>query len=138
MGFLNKEKRIKYLGFNDIWFVITGILLLSFITDFMFSRGSFTRLPFIEATINWSVSLMFSVLDWLIIRAILIELRKRYPTLQDNRKRIPLFFLSIVMVVFAVDYLGNAFLGYVFNETYNHPARFRICLLYTSPSPRDA
>ncbi|RNC86254.1 MAG: histidine kinase [Winogradskyella sp.] len=126
MGFLNKEKRIKYLGFNDIWFTIAGIILLSFVTDFLFSRGSFTRLPFIEATINWSVSLMFSTLNWLIIRIILIALRKRYPTLRDNRRRIPLFFLSIVIVVFAVDYIGNAFLGFIFNESYNHPARFQI------------
>ena len=71
---------------------------------------------------------MFSILDWVIIRAILIELRKRYPTLQDTKKRVLLFFASIVIVVFAVDYLGNAFLGYIFNNSYNHPARFRIII----------
>jgi len=128
VGLFNKEKRIKYLGFNDIWFVLTGILLLSFVTDFMFSRNSFARLPFIEATINWSVSLIFATANWLVMRTILIALRKRYPGLKDNKKRIPLFFLSIVLTVGTVDFLGNMTLGFIFGTTYNHPLRSRIIL----------
>ncbi len=126
MGLFNKEKRIKYLAFNDIWFMIAGIVLLSFVTDFLFSSGSFTRLPFIEATINWSVSLMFATVNWLIMRTILIALRKRYPGLKDNKKRIPLFFLSIVVTVMTVDYMGNMTLGYIFGSSYNHPLRSKL------------
>lgn len=128
MKLFNKARRIKYLGFNDVWFVFTGIFLLSFITDFMFSRNSFARLPFAEATINWSVSLMFATVNWLVMRTFLIALRKRYPGLKDNKKRIPLFFLSIVFTVATVDYLGNATLGYIFNQSYNHPLRSKIIL----------
>ncbi|SHG30275.1 sensor histidine kinase [Flagellimonas flava] len=128
MGFLNRERRLKYLAFNDIWFMILGIVLLSFVTDYLFSGGSFSRLPFIEAVINWSVSLMFSTVNWLIMRTILIGLRKRYPSLKDNSKRIPLFFLSIVITVLAVDYSGNAVLSYIFTGNYNHPLRSRIVL----------
>ncbi|WP_422859949.1 sensor histidine kinase [Flagellimonas sp. S174] len=128
MGFFNKAKRIKHLGFDDGWFVVVGIILLSFLTDIMFSRNSFARLPFIEATINWSVSLMFSTINWLIMRTILIFLRKKYPSLKDNKIRIPLFFLSIVFTVIAVDYMGNTILGLIFNESYNNPLRSRILL----------
>ncbi|WP_435625726.1 sensor histidine kinase [Flagellimonas sp.] len=128
MKVFNKARRIKYLGFNDAWFVAVGIILLSFVTDFMFSRNSFARLPFIEATINWSVSLMFATFNWLIIRSILIVLRKKYPSLKDNKIRIPLFFLTIVVTVMAVDFTGNMILGFIFNESYNHPLRSRIIL----------
>lgn len=128
MGFFNKAKRIKYLGFNDVWFMLVGIVLLSFVADFIISRGSFSRLPFLEATINWSVSLLFSTVNWLVMRTILIALRKKYPSLRNNKKRIPLFFLSIVITVLCVDYMGNITLGYIFDQSYNHPLRSRIVL----------
>lgn len=128
MDLFNKEERIKYLGFNDVWFVLTGIPLLGFVTDFMFSGNSFSRLPFVEAVINWSVSLVFSMVNWLVMRTILIALRKRYPGLRDNKKRIPLFFLSIVFTVLMVDYIGNLTLGYIIDDSYNHPLRPKILL----------
>ncbi|MEL6975019.1 MAG: histidine kinase [Bacteroidota bacterium] len=128
MKLFNKAKRIRYLGFDDAWFVVFGIILLSFVTDFMFSRNSFARLPFFEAVINWSVSLMFATSNWLIIRSILIALRKRYPSLKDNKIRIPLFFASIVLTIMLVDFMGNLILGTLFGNQYNHPLRSKIIL----------
>ena len=128
MKLFNKEKRIRHLGFDDFWFVVIGIVLLSFVTDFLFSRNSFGRLPFFEALINWSISLMFSTVNWLIMRAILIALRKRYPDLQDNIKRIPLFFLAIVGTVLIVDHIGGIVLNLVFGANYNYTTRTRIVI----------
>ena len=71
---------------------------------------------------------MFATSNWLIIRSILIVLRKKYPSLKDNKIRIPLFFLTIVVTVMAVDFTGNMILGFIFNESYNHPLRSRIIL----------
>jgi len=124
---LNKERRIRYLGFNDFWFVVIGILVLSFITDYLFNN-SFGRFPLPEAIINWSVSLMFSICDWLIIRAILIFLRKKFPAFKDDVKRITFFFLAIVTTVILVDTLGGALLQYVFQGNYNHPFRSNILI----------
>ncbi|WP_276391882.1 sensor histidine kinase [Eudoraea chungangensis] len=128
MQLSNKEKRIKYLGFNDVWFVTGGILVLSFITDFLFSNNSFARYPFWEATINWSVSLMFSTVNWLVMRKVIIALRKKYPRLKDNRIRIPLIFLALVSSILIIDFIGNNLLGYIFDESYNHPLRSKIVL----------
>ena len=128
MKLFNREKRIEYLGFNDRWFMIIGIIVLSFVTDFLFSNNSFGRLPFLEALINWSVSLLFSTTNWFIMRSILIGLRKRYPSFSDDFKRIPLFFLGIVGTVLFVDRIGDLFLGWVFGGTYNHPPRLKIIL----------
>lgn len=124
----NKDRRIKYLGFNDFWFVVVGILLLSFITDYLFAGGSFTKLPFGEAVINWSVSLIFSTSNWFIMRALLIELRKKYPDFSDDWKRIPLFFITIVGTVIIIDRIGAFFLAIAFGGNYNHPDRARIIL----------
>ena len=128
MKLFNKEKRLEYLGFNDFWFVFIGIFLLSFVTDFLFSGGSFSRLPFLEALINWSVSLLFSIANWFIMRAILIALRRKYPGFDDDTKRIPLFFLGIIGTVFFVDRVGDLFLGWIFGETYTHPPRAKIII----------
>ena len=128
MKLFNKDKRIKYLAFDDGWFVCIGIIVLSFVTDYLFSGGSFSRLPFFEATINWSVSLLFATANWLVIRYILIVLRKKYPGLKENKKRIPLVFLSIVLTVMAVDFIGNLSLGYIFDSRYNNPLRPKLIL----------
>ncbi|MEN1785353.1 MAG: histidine kinase [Bacteroidota bacterium] len=126
MRLFNKKRRVQYLAFDDVWFVVFGIILLSFVTDFLFSGSSFSRLPFLEATINWSVSLTFATLNWLVMRTILIAIRKRYPRLNDAAKRIALFFFFIVVTVCGVDYLGNFSLGLIFGQGYNHPLRSKL------------
>ncbi len=125
---VNKKKRIQYIGFNDSWFIVLGVLILSFVTDYLFSNSSFTRLPFWEAVINWSVSLFFSTCDWFIMRSIMILLRKKYPNFEDDAKRIVLFFVAIVSTVILVDFVGGKFLAYIFGEHFNHSTRFKILL----------
>ncbi len=120
---INKERRIKYLGFDDFWFTIIGIFFLSFVTDFLFSNSSFTRLPFLKALLNWSVSLFFSTCNWFIIRAIMIFLRKKFPALKDSIKRILIFFLTIVATVISIDIIGGLFLSQIFGGSYNPPTR---------------
>ncbi|MDT0605903.1 sensor histidine kinase [Croceitalea rosinachiae] len=113
--FFNREKRIKYLGFNDFWFAAVGILFLSFVTDFLFNN-SFFRFPFSEAVIIWSVSLFFTICDWLIIRTVIILLRKKYPNISDIGKRLVLLFLTIVGTVLIVDFIGNRILSIIFED----------------------
>ncbi len=110
---LNKKKRIHYLGFDDFWFVIAGIIILSFVTDYIFTN-SFFKHSFGEAIINWSVSLFFSTCYWLIVRPTIILLRKKYPALQDVMKRVVIMIGALLITVFLVDYLGNILLNYVF------------------------
>lgn len=124
----NKEKRIKYLGFNDIWFMVAGIILLSFVTDYLFASNSFGRLPFLQAVINWSISVIFSTSNWIVMRLILIALRKRYPNLKDDAKRIAFFFLTILSTVVIIDYSGSKILKFLIGESYNHPSRARLVL----------
>ncbi|WP_235010881.1 MULTISPECIES: sensor histidine kinase [Aquimarina] len=124
---INREKRIKYLGFNDFWFVVIGILVLSFITDFLFNN-SFVHFPFAEAVMNWSTSLFMTICDWFIIRAIIILLRKKYPDLKDDLKRLILLFIAIVSTVILVDVLGNRLLSFIFDKNYNPISASKVLL----------
>ncbi|NAS13291.1 sensor histidine kinase [Poritiphilus flavus] len=124
----NKEKRIKYLGFNDLWFIVIGIILLSFVTDYLFASNSFARLPFLQAVINWGISVIFSTSNWIVMRLILIGLRKRYPNLKDDAKRIAFLFLAIVSTVLIIDFAGSKILQFLIGESYNHPSRSKLVL----------
>ncbi|PQB05717.1 sensor histidine kinase [Aureitalea marina] len=122
-----KEARIRYLGFDDLWFSVIGILILSFITDLIFNN-SFGRYPFSDAIRYWSMSLFFATVDWLTIRKILIYLRKRYPSLKDNLKRNLYVFLCIVLTVNLVDLLGGLFIEDVFGINYGWGNRYKVVI----------
>lgn len=124
---VKNKKRIKYLGFNDFWFMVTGIIILSFVTDYLFSK-SFFRLPLGEATISWSVSLFFTICNWLIIRKVIILLRKKYTNFEDVGKRLVLLFLAIVGTVILVDFIGNKILTFIFKKDYNAQSFSKVLL----------
>ncbi len=109
---LNKKKRIKYLGFNDIWFSVIGILIISFVTYYLFnnSRGV---LSMTEVVLSWFVGLLFTIIDWFINRAIMVFLRKKYPAFRDDAKRITLFFIAIVCTVVLVDIIGGTLISLI-------------------------
>ncbi len=113
----NKERRIKYLGFDDFWFMVFGILFLSILIDFLFNN-SFVRFPFIEAVINWSVTLFFTIVNWFTIRTIIILLKMKFPDFKDDIKRFVLLFISIVSTVILIDVMGNQLLSYIFENRF--------------------
>lgn len=119
MRLINRERRIKYLGFDDFWFVVIGIIITSFITDYLFNN-SFLRSSFIEAIIQWSISLLFTIFNWLFMRMVLIWLRVKFPLFKDSLKRISLVFLILVTSVIFIDVIGNVVLSYVYGLNY-HP-----------------
>ena len=156
--FLNKEKRLQYLGFDDRWFMIIGIIMLSFVTDYLFNN-SIERRELPEAIIAWSIALFFTICNWFFMRSVLIFLRKKFPSLSESLKRIIILFVFLVVSVVLIDFLGSNFLKLIISKlNYNFTSRFKIllpiilistmvqaiyeaifnyCLLYTSPSPRD-
>ena len=126
---LNKEKQTKYIGFNDIWFSIIGILILGTSVVFVFNN-SLDRSTNIEIIVTWLVSLFFSTCDWLINRTILIRLRKKYPNLKNNVRRIVFLFLATTATVVMVDFIGVNLLSYVFeNISYSFQERIRSLII---------
>lgn len=126
----NKEKRIKYLGFNDLWFSIIGILILT-ITIFYILADSFDQLTEIEIVASLLGTLFFSTSDWLINRSIIIRLRKKYPKLSDSKQRNFFLFIGACATVFIVDFVGVNLIAYITKMViYNFQERFR-SLLFT-------
>lgn len=121
----SKEKRIKYLGFDDVWFAIIGVVVLSLSVVYIFKTPA-DHLTTAETIITLIVSLFFSTCDWLINRSILIRLRKKYPSLKDSTQRITLLFLSVLVTVVVVDFIGVSLVSLIAdNVSYNFQERTR-------------
>ena len=125
--FINKKRRIKYLGFDDFWFTSIGIIILSFVTGYLFNN-SFFRNPFEVAVIVWGISLFFTICNWLFMRAVLIYLRIKFPAFRDSAKRIALVFITIIVSVILIDELGNKLMAYIYGDYYNPVSRAKILL----------
>lgn len=104
-----KEKRIKYLGFDDFWFSLFGCLVLGTASAFVFNfSGDLSPFEMLFAFLG---SLFFATTDWLINRKILLLLRKRFPDLKDIPKRLSLLLSFTLISVLSVDYLGGHLLA---------------------------
>ena len=77
MSVFNKNKRIQYLGFNDFGFSIVGILVISFVTNYLFN-DPLEQITLDLKLIAWAGSLFFTCIDWFAIRVVIIFLRKKY------------------------------------------------------------
>lgn len=125
---VNKEKRIKYLGFDDVWFSVVGILIISCTTYYLFNPAIGVA-SLSEAVLSWSVGLLFTIIDWFINRAIMIFLRKKYPAFRDDAKRITLFFIAVVCTVVLVDFIGTSLLTLLPGvSALNYQARLKVLL----------
>ncbi|GAA4278700.1 sensor histidine kinase [Aquimarina mytili] len=127
---IDKKKRIQYLGFNDLWFTVIGILIISIITNYLFNDPS-ERSSIELVFIGWFAALFFTVCDWFIIRFILIFLRKKYPDFKDDFKRIIFLLFAIISVILLVDFIGGSLLANIFtllgfNST--HAIRLKVLL----------
>jgi len=110
MKLFNKEKRIQYLGFNDVWFSIIGILILATTTNYLFNNPG-DRTSFAILFIGWTSSLFVTICDWLINRRILIYLRKQFPDFKDDIKRMVILLFAIVAVIITVDLLAGSLIS---------------------------
>lgn len=113
MQLFNNKKRIQYLGFNDFWFSVVGILILSNIANYLFNNLS-ERETLDLVFIGWIGALIPTICDWIIIRFILIFLRKKYPDFKDDLKRIIFLLFAIITVIFFIDFTVGFLLAKTF------------------------
>lgn len=100
---MGKPKNTReILGFDDTWFMILGIPVLSFAIPLLFFKASLADglaayLP------EWAVSFMYTVSYWTACRWIFIYFRRRFSAYQETRKRIVYITLSVLAVYFVVN-----------------------------------
>jgi hypothetical protein len=116
---ISREKRIKYFGFDDRWFFVIGVLVVSVIIDFLFNN-SFSRYSLGEALVSWSIALVFTISNWSVMRWAMLSQRRRLPLFRDNIKRSGILFIIMIGTVLVIDMIGNYALARAFGDDY-HP-----------------
>ena len=124
---LSRNKKIKYLGFDDKWFFIIGVVVVSMMIDFLFNN-SFKRYLFPEALISWGISLLFTISNWSVMRWSMVSLRRRLPLFKDNIKRSGILFILAICTVLVVDAIGNYALSLAFGDDYHPISRPRVLI----------
>lgn len=88
------------LGFNDTWFLIVGIPVVSFCIPLLFFNGTLNE-GVLSYLPKWGVSLFYTIAYWFTTRAVIIRMRRRCPSYKDTRKR--LIYSSIfILITYAI------------------------------------
>lgn len=77
----------EVLGFDDTYFLLVGIPLVSFCIPLLFFNGTLSNGLMAYAP-KWGVSLMYTISYWFTTRAVIIYMRRRFQGYKDTRKRI--------------------------------------------------
>jgi len=92
----DKDDKWKYVGFNDTWFSIIGIFLLSlFLTILFFNNLDDTWFLFVKRVFG---GISFTAMYWLGLRYLMLCLRKRYHGLEHTMKRLVIVALIIIFI----------------------------------------
>lgn len=124
---LSKQDRIKYLGFDDRWFMFIGILVLGLLTTYLFN-SNILSFGIIELVVNYTIAIFFSFCNWSIMRGGMIYLRKKFPDFSDNIKRLSIVFILIIVVVLFVDQIGEITISLLVPEYNAASKNFRMLL----------
>ena len=97
MILLTKEEKEKYLGFDDTWFMIIGIFLISLFVPFAFFSHSLVGITLPQLGLRCIDSMCHSIVYWVGIRTFIIWIRKSMPRFEQTRRRI---YFVILFVIF--------------------------------------
>lgn len=116
----------RYLGFNDTWWMIIGIPIISFAIPLLFfgeklENGLIGYLP------KWGISFVHTTAFWLAVRLIIISMRKLHPHQKDIGKRLIYTTVLVIFAFFAIE-RGLEFLnGICFPENpHDIPSEFQV------------
>jgi two-component system, LytTR family, sensor kinase len=92
MQFTLKFKR-EFIGFNDKPFMLVGIPLISLMMPFLFGLSFSDALLCLKS--GFIIGIVFTAFFWFGDRTIIISLRKRFPNLSQNKKRLLISFFLL-------------------------------------------
>ncbi|GJM31163.1 MAG: hypothetical protein DHS20C18_01640 [Saprospiraceae bacterium] len=97
-----KKKNKEILGFDDTFFLLLGIPIVAFVVPLLFFKASLND-GLVAYLPKFGTSLMFTVAYWLGVRAVFIEMRRRFPEYQQTQKRILYTVGGIIVAYFVVE-----------------------------------
>ncbi len=104
---MGKTKEI--LGFDDRWLMLLGIPGASFLVSALMFGDQFEQNVFYNLSKCSLVSISYTIIFWFSFRQIFIELRKRYPSVEDSVKRITLQVILVLIAYFVIKFLMELF-----------------------------
>ena len=115
---------IKYLGFNDFWFMTIGIIALGFIIPQMFF-GLKINDPNYPYHWEWLEATIFAASYWVVNRTIMIWFRKKYPAFELTKRRLTYGFItcftSILITGIIISVIVNGFFELINIPNTNQP-----------------
>ena len=85
------NQRIKNaLGFDDTWFMLGGIFLIAITIPLVFLQESFNEVLAAPYLTKFGIALIYTIVYWVSIRSLIIQLRTRFPSYRETRKRLAL------------------------------------------------
>ncbi|PHN03105.1 sensor histidine kinase [Flavilitoribacter nigricans] len=114
---IKRRKKRELLGFNDLWLVLAGVPVISFLVPLLFfdatlNNGLADYLP------KWGVSFLYTTFYWIPVRWALLELRCKYRDADSTAKRIIFTGLSIILIFLIVNVLMSYIESWV---GFDHP-----------------
>lgn len=89
---------IQYLGFNDLWLIIVGIIVLGFLIPLIFFGVDISDNPGEYPSI-WLEASIFVACYWMVNRFMIIKFRKVFPSWQMTSKRLILVIISTFFLI---------------------------------------
>ncbi len=104
----------KYLGFNDFWFFIIGVVLLGFLIPQIFFGLRFDT-PGFYFPLEWLEASMYSIFYWTFNRTVIIFYRKKFPAFNQAQKRITFLVATVFLVLPFVGHFATQFINLFFS-----------------------
>jgi len=116
----------KILGFDDKWFIIIGIPIISFLVSTMMFADILIEDTLLFFQGCYIVSLIYTGIYWLLFRQIFLFFRHRFPKTSQSVRRIFWQSVTLVVVYFIGQELLDPAMKYCFAEYINKGAKQEI------------
>ena len=101
----------KYIGFDDRKFIILGVIIVSFITHPLMTELTFR--DFLNSPKDIATSLLWTGTYWIVLRACMVTLRKKFDKINDTPKRLLLSTIIVVVTTPLISFLLGAFCNHI-------------------------
>ncbi len=122
-------KAEKYLGFNDLWLIITGVPIISIIV-FLMIFGPEQLLEFDFPCIF--ISVLYTLTYWVLVRQFLIIYHKKYSDYSFDSKRLFFVIFWMLIIYFSVKFVLGTVLHFVFTDIHDSLAEGRLTEILTT------
>lgn len=107
--FFGPDERMRYLGFDDRWAMLVGILLLSLVSVVLFTANEAELSP-TKLGICIGIGLLHTSVYWFFSRLLVVNLRAHLPLQEQTGRRILLMVSAAIVLVVLVELLSGLLL----------------------------